>query len=189
VSPDWWVAAGTLALAATTGVLAFVTWRMAKSARDEVAIERERIDAATRPVVYPLALYDWVVGRQGSGYDARRLSVLPLKNGGAGPALNVHGAIFLVPDAAEAAGQVSLELQGGSIAAGDVIDARLEHGIADWSGVVGFIVYKDLADDEWVTHFRFGLGRVVTLSASTKPPAASPKPVTHASDTAPLRRS
>jgi len=152
MTADWFVATGTLALAGAT------FW-LARRAGEQLKVERQRIEAAQRPMVYPLASYEWTQGIPGSGYDISRQHVLPLKNAGPGVAVNVHGACFFQNPAI--GGRTSLELEGGTIGPGDLLDARLERPLTSggWAGATGFVVYEDVAGDEWVTHFRFGFGR------------------------------
>lgn len=154
---EWFVALGT-------GALALATYALARRAK-------QQIDAATRPLVYPLVSYEWAQGTAGSRYDGRSSEVLPLKNGGHGVAMNVHGACYL-PNPPPGSPRRSLEVQGGTIAAGDLLDARLEETLAQgWrEGIDGFVVYEDTAGDEWVTHFRFGRGRTGQLVCFHEPP-------------------
>lgn len=104
----------------------------------------------------------------GSGYDTSGNQVLPLKNGGPGLALNVHGACFV--RSTDGGPRHSRELHGGTIAAGDTLDARLSDAVPGWGGVEGFVEFDDLADEKWVTHFRFGHGPTNQLVCFHDPP-------------------
>jgi hypothetical protein len=162
----WVVGGSTLALAIFTAILALATWRLARQTSDEVKIERRRAEAAERPLVYPLALDDWKL--QTGAYEREAKQLLPLKNGGSGLALGVHGACWLPNPSGP---RQSLEIEGGTIAAHETFDARLERSLPQgWAGVEGFIGYRDLAGEEWVTHFRCGHGRTNQLICQHDPP-------------------
>src|SRR5229473_7998313 len=98
---SFWIAFASLLVA--LGGLGVATIGYISNAR---AIHREQIDrkeqidgewarewAAQRPLVYPVALPEWVYASAGARYRDGNSRVLPLKNGGRGPALNVHGVI------------------------------------------------------------------------------------------------
>lgn len=113
--------------------------------------------AAQRPVVYPLVLDDWLTGRTGTPYaDWRQLHVLPLKNGGRGPALNVRGVLTLAPGR----GGGERQLLGTTIAAGDLLNVQVVPPIdtppvAALADAHGTISYRDLAGGIWDQGFAF----------------------------------
>jgi len=114
--------------------------------------------AAQRPVVYPLALPEWAYRSAGSRYAvAGNGRLLPLKNGGRGPALDVRGEVTAsTPDGTE----YSCEILASPIAADDLLDARIvpHPGIQHWENARGVIRYKDLAGGSYETRFRRSLG-------------------------------
>jgi len=112
--------------------------------------------ASQRPVVYPLALFEWThrSGRYELPGNAR---LLPLKNGGRGVALEVKGEMTATtPDGTS----YSRELLAGPIAAGDLLDARIapNPGIEHWQHATGVIRYRDLAGGAYETRFESSLG-------------------------------
>lgn len=173
---EWLVAIGTSGLAAATFVLARRARDEAAAVRNEativaeqVQLQREQSVAATRPAVYPVPLFDWT---RGAGvYSVRSTNdVLPIKNGGPGLALNVHGACF-ARDPDSLSRPISLELYAGTLAANESFDATTECAVPHgWATVEGFILYNDILGDEWVTHFKCGLGRGGRLIVGHEPP-------------------
>lgn len=149
-----WIALGALLVS----VLGFVTNWVA--IRREQADRKEAIEAgwagewaAQRPVVYPLVLRDWAYGSEGSPYRLGNARVLPLKNGGRGPALNVSGLLSATSSDGTA---YKRTLLAGTIAAGDLFDARVIGGVIDnWMTVSGWIRYFDLTGAQWETKFEF----------------------------------
>jgi hypothetical protein len=87
---NWFVAGGTLTLAAVTFLLVTSTNRSVKTATEELRLERERLTASQTPRVFPAPPVEWIGGF--APYNTRPLhwhNVLPVKNGGPGVALNV----------------------------------------------------------------------------------------------------
>lgn len=150
-----WSAIGSLAAAAATTVLAGVTLWLVRATRGMVGAAKKGLEddwsrewAAQRPVVYPLVSVEWAYGH------IPRKIVLPLKNGGRGPALNVTGTITAV------SGETRYErtIVAGTIAAGELLDARIETpGIEDWSAASGVLRYSDLVGGSYETPFTFSL--------------------------------
>lgn len=144
---DWGVAIGT-------ALLAFATFVLARSARDEASAVRDearrvalQAEAALRAYVYPEAIADWAQDRD--IWAGRRNDSLPLRNGGPGLALNVKGKVGW--PGREGQGR---DLYGGSIASGQSAVGRLAFPAdAGWNGAVGHLRYSDLNGDDWETHF------------------------------------
>jgi hypothetical protein len=113
--------------------------------------------ARQRPVVYPLALRAWAYREAGGPYEViGSARVLPLKNGGRGPALNVTGEVSATsPDGT----QYECQILGGTIAAGDLFDARIvpHPGIQHWGTATGVIRYSDLVGGLYEARFEFSL--------------------------------
>ena len=127
-------------------------------------LQREQMEESTRPVVYPNCTHEFTSGTS-PPYDVYRLHLLPLKNGGPGIALNVRGVCF-VPGSPE----IRIEIAGGTIAAGDTLDARLETPLSSgWNGVKGMVRYEDIEGQLWGTQFTFGRGGG-QLTCSHDPP-------------------
>lgn len=174
---EWGVALGTMLLAATTAWLAYEARREGRASAhattimgEQVELQRVQMNLATQPLVYPAVTRAWASRVAGSGYDSAGAQLLPLRNGGPGLALNVHGACYITDPTRGT--RRSFEIHGGSIAAGEVFDARAESPVVSgWSGVDGFVTYEDISGEEWVTHFRFGQGRTGQLIGFHDPPA------------------
>ncbi len=153
----------------TVAVLGY--WTNRNAIRREEVHRKEQIEtewarewAAQRPVVYPVALPDWAYAQEGSRYRTGNARVLPLKNGGRGPALNVRGSVIATGSDATA---YERELEAGTIAAGDLLDARLRQpGVQHWGSAKGVLRYSDLAGTEYETHFKgsLNIGNEIVLT-------------------------
>lgn len=107
--------------------------------------------AAQRPLVYPV-LETIVRVERVSG-----LTVLPLKNGGHGPALNVVGRLAIRDDAGLGTGSWCVSV--GTLAAGDAVSGSLSPSLAPpWAALSGSLTYGDLAGGEYETPFEFSIG-------------------------------
>lgn len=155
---DWtkWSAIGSLAAALATALVAAVTLGLVIVTKAMVSATKRGLEddwgrewAAQRPLVYPLASAEWARG------EVPRKTALPLKNGGRGPALNVKGTITSMVE-----GEVyERALVAGTIAAGDLFEARIEEpGVHDWTTVSGVIQYADLAGGHYAGRFECALG-------------------------------
>lgn len=152
----------------------------ARAIRREETDRKEQIDAewarewaAQRPLVYPLALAEWAYASEGTRYRGGNARVLPLKNGGRGPALSVRGTVTATsPQGAS----YEREILAGTIAAGDLLDARIapHPGVQHWNGAAGTLCYRDLAGTEYETRFECSHGPgnelVVTAHEQTVTP-------------------
>ncbi len=141
---EWFVALGTT-------LLAIATFLLARQARAEAKAVREQLVASQRPMVAPVSGHD--PGHLTSpGRVEAAPSHLVLTNMGAGPALNVRGAVYWTGTAGGAA-----SLQHLALAIGGTEIARVlgEGAVVNWSNAVGFLRYHDLSGAEWQTHFRF----------------------------------
>src|SRR4051794_1491895 len=61
--------------------------------KQQISDEWAKEWAAQRPVVYPLPTQSWASPLDGPPYFGSNAKLVPLMNGGRGPALNVHGEI------------------------------------------------------------------------------------------------
>jgi hypothetical protein len=128
--------------------------------------------AAQRPVVYPVLLDEWLSGSaayQGGG--EKRL--LPLKNGGRGPALNVRGDLTVTAENADHVHQIL----ANTIAAGDLLNARLVPPCVaptEWSSARGAITFRDLAEGTYEQSFDFTKGPHGELEVSLQEQTQTP---------------
>jgi hypothetical protein len=143
---DRWVAIGTLLLALATFALAAITFVMARHARSSVRIQESQLVAAQRPYVYPVINERWLPDAVATN------PYVVLKNGGAGPAFNVKGAIYWTNGAGGAS-----SLAQTALAAGEDESVRvLGEGIrVDFNNARGYVRYTDSTGRGWQTHFRY----------------------------------
>jgi hypothetical protein len=147
---EWSVAAGTLALAIATFVLARSAQAEAAAVRDEATRLAEQAMASLRAYVYPESDAEWARGW--GSWLGRTNDALPLRNGGPGVALNVEGRVRW-PDGAQ------LALYGGSIAPGQAAMARPASPVSQgWINASGELRYADLNGDRWVIPFKIKAG-------------------------------
>jgi hypothetical protein len=150
VTAAGWIALGSLLVALGSLGVALGGYRANRRA---ISDEWAREWAAQRPVVYPLALRAWANREVGGPYEVSGNGrVLPLKNGGRGPALNVSGEVT----ATTASGtRYERQIIAGTIAAGDLFDARIvpHPGIEHWGTAKGAIRYGDLAGGFYESRF------------------------------------
>jgi hypothetical protein len=141
---EWLVALGTLGLAAATV-------RLTRRVGTQVEVEAERLVASQRPFVTPLMGDD---GRytQDLARKPRAGQHVLLRNAGAGPALNVRGALYWTETAGGASSLHPLVLPAGSQEWAKVLG---KGALVNWGNAVGFLRYHDLSGAEWQTHFRF----------------------------------
>jgi hypothetical protein len=143
------VAIGTLLLAAATGALAWFTYQVTRDSRDEIALERRRLEASQRPIVLPAAL------QPVTPVSADRRRALVLMNAGPGAALNVVTTLrwrdptpftLTLPQVhIRPTGSIDLLIEA---APGKPTPPGLE-----WLHVDGSIVCNDLAGGTWHTDF------------------------------------
>jgi hypothetical protein len=81
---DWFVAIGTLGLAAATVWLVIVTKHIVGRASEQFALEQRRVEASQRPHVYPASVIEWVDGTGRYGGPLTWREALPVRNGGPG---------------------------------------------------------------------------------------------------------
>jgi hypothetical protein len=131
-------------------------------------------------VVYPLVSLDWLRGA--GAYDVSPMGVsprpcrelLPLKNGGRGPALNVRLTVT------SATGKYSCDVGVGTIGVGDLLDAvLLAPGMDEWAGATGSLAFTDLVGGHYEMPFtcsgnRDHLEVVVGEGSHTMPKPPSP---------------
>jgi len=140
-----------IAIAGLT-VAALTYFSNREALRQEQADRKKAIDdawafewAAQRPVLYPVL----------SQMTAN--PVLPVKNAGRGPALNVVAEIEYHDDAGKLDGHWAFGF--GAVAVGDIESAGIGPSVAPpWHGVSGVLRYSDLAGGEYETPFRFSPG-------------------------------
>jgi hypothetical protein len=160
---DWaeWTAIGTLiaagaaiVLGAVTAWLVVTTRRMVSQAGQEIAIERQRIDAATKPRVFPAPTGNW-------GNDNVYVTdpadwwrnFFPVTNGGPGVALNVKAQLRRTPVKDLFADTMPTSLGPGE--SRDLVIGRRDGGIDQWPPQIeGALYYNDVSGALWETNFR-----------------------------------
>jgi len=165
-----WVAIASLFIGGGGLAVAIMGYRWNRKAIDD-AWTREW--AAQRAVVYPVLLDDWLSGKGAPYHRGGHIRLLPLKNGGRGPALNVGGVLTVTTEGDEH----RHELLASTIAAGDLLDARLVPPCeepAAWSSAHGAITYRDLAGGTWEQSFDFQKGPQGELEVSVREPVHTP---------------
>jgi hypothetical protein len=140
-----WAPAADVAVAVGTILLALATFRLARQAKEkvteQVALEREQLVAAPRPFVVPI-IAGWGPGD----------SFVRLQNAGAGPAINVEGALYWLEGAGGASDLLPTALAAGEAFPAVVLGAGVD---VNWAMAKGFVRYKDLSRGEWQTHFAY----------------------------------
>ena len=156
-----------------TAVLAWSARGQAATLKQELSDAWAREWAAQRPVVYPVPLPEWTYASEGSAYRLGNARVLPIKNGGRGPAFGVHGEVHTRDPRDGIA--YDRQILAGTLGVGDALDARLvpHPGIQHWLGAVGVLRYHDLVGDEWQTRFRVVEGPGNEMSFEINPPVTT----------------
>lgn len=165
LATDWakWTAIGTLiAAGATIGLASVTVWlvvttrRMVVRAGDEIAIERQRMDDATRPHVFPAPVGSWgdATGYRTGFADAGDWpGVLPVTNGGPGVAMNVKAQLRQTAGSALVAETVPTSLGPGE-SRPLLIAWPSGHAKAWPAQLVGALYYNDVPGALWETAFR-----------------------------------
>jgi hypothetical protein len=149
-----WVAIVSLVIGGGGLAVAILGYRSNRKAIEDSWV---REWAAHRPVVYPVLLDEWLSGSGAAYQQGGHKRLLPLKNGGRGPALNVRGVLTVTADNNDHVH----EILASTIAAGDLLNARLVptcEAPADWSSARGTITFSDLAGGAWEQPFDFNKG-------------------------------
>jgi hypothetical protein len=135
-----WAPAFELGVAVGTISLAFVTWRLARQAKQE-------LERADRPCVYPITPHAWLEEER-LGAGGRFLS---FRNGGRGIAKNVRGEFWWHDTDGHA------ELVNQTLGPGDHFRVWLrdEKRVTRWYGAEGYVVYEDVSDVQWQSRFRY----------------------------------
>jgi hypothetical protein len=165
-----WVAIASLLIGLGGLAVAILGYRSNRKAIDD-AWTREW--AAQRAVVYPVLPDNWLSGRGPAHHHGGHTRLLPLKNGGRGPALNVRGVLTVTSENNEHLH----DLLPSTIAAGDLLNARLVppcEAPAAWSRAHGLITYQDLAGGAWEQCFDFKKGPQGELELSLQEPTHTP---------------
>lgn len=151
-----WLTLVSLVVAISFGLVNFRAIRKEHRDRErQIEDEWTREWAAQRPLVYPLALPEWALASEGTRYRRGNADLLPLKNGGRGPALNVTGSVTATLGVGAT---YEREIVAGTIAAGDLLDARVSGpGVHDWTRAEGVLLYRDLVGGGYQTRFECSL--------------------------------
>jgi len=172
---EWLVAGGTILLALGTFRLAKQATREAQAVTEDarqvanqVTLQREQMERGGRAYVYPSTPSGWAVGA--AEWQDRRLTVLPIKNGGPGLALNVEGKMYW-RNPGEGVSWRTLTIYGGSVAPMDSVDARVSQNVQwGWQEGKGYLRYTDLSGSLWLTEFEYTLGEGGQLVGKHSPP-------------------
>ena len=165
-----WIALASVLLAGGSLAVAFLAYQASRKALED---SWTREWAAQRPVVYPVLLEEWLSGTSGMYRSGAHRRLLPLKNGGRGPALNIRGALMVTSED----GEREHAILAGTIAAGDLLIARLVPPCAapsDWMRASGAITYRDLAGGTWEQPFEIGKSSEGELELSLPEPKQTP---------------
>jgi hypothetical protein len=141
MNASFWLALASLLVGGGGLTVAIMGYR---SNRNAIGDAWAREWAAQRPVIYPMLTDEWLSGRKGGSSRLSACRLLPLKNGGRGPALNVVGTITV----ASGGKMREHRILASTVAAGDVLHARLDPPAAkaaDWDSANGSVAYSDLA--------------------------------------------
>lgn len=158
-----WISLGSLVVALSGVAIGIIGYRSnATAIRREQTDRQEQLDAfwasewaAQRPVVFPVLLPEWTSRRPNGRYHSNS-HLIPLKNGGRGPALNVRGRVSVSAGGGRAhrCGVVA-----GPIAPGDLLDAQMATVPPNaWTEIRGVLEYQDLVDKCYETVFEFTRG-------------------------------
>jgi hypothetical protein len=145
---DWrfWnplVAIGTILLALATGALAWFTYQVTQDSRDEIRLERRRLDAAQRPVVLPAEI-EYTPAEIG---DSR--SAITFMNAGPGVALNIECKLHWGSPSGLIATLPRFHMRP---AGSKKLPVDISNNV-DWSHVKGRVRCEDIAGMQWVTDF------------------------------------
>lgn len=161
---DWFVAGGTLTLAAYTGWLARRTHQANQTSVDLLELEATKADDALQPYVVPFGLSEWVQAHA-SPTKLQWQDRFPIKNVGPGAALNVTGAFTI------AGSETVVSFAPTSLASGDaeLVDvqwpARRPHVLGNGEG---FIECDDVTGTTWRTLFAISGSRKIEVKGVTR---------------------
>jgi hypothetical protein len=166
-------AIGTLALAVVTAIALVVGWLTLRQTKREIALSREEVEEAHRPVVVPIVVADppdvtWVSAGLRTGphtfpirpcvFEAGVL-ILPVKNIGSGPALRLEAWVRRLDEMGNL-WREPFEPQTPGMVAGLGKDQviHIEIHTRGWEERWKFeltLVYEDVAGKGWVTVGRY----------------------------------
>lgn len=165
-----WVAIISLVVGGGGLAVAILGYRSNRKAIEDAWV---REWAAHRPVVYPVLLDEWLSGSGTAYQHGRHKRLIPLKNGGRGPALNVRGSLTVTTES----GQHVHEILASTIAAGDLLNARLVppcDAPTGWSGAQGMVTFRDLSGGTWQQPFDFKKSSHGELELDVQEPTQTP---------------
>lgn len=152
-------AVGTLALAFVTLISLAIGGRALQQTKDEIAVSRQEVEEAHRPVVVPVVDSRRSVGGESAIPVVHSgVLVVPIENIGTGPALSVAARVSLRGPNAMLVGDLIIrgdEANKGTLALGTSMLAVLDFPVAeDWGERECFyvtIAYADVAGNIWET--------------------------------------
>lgn len=155
-----WTGIGTLVLAAVTFLAVLVAAIALRQTRADIALSRKEVEEAHRPVLAPIVD---TTAQMDLGADGKteKLPVLahgrlyvPVRNIGAGPALEIEALIEMLDDAKPAA-EVSSGLKAAKVAGlGVTRSLPMLVETPGWTKIPSFVlsvVYRDVAKKGWRT--------------------------------------
>jgi hypothetical protein len=173
-------ALATFLLAAITLVTVVVGGRALGKTTEEIDLSRREVEEAHRPVIVPLLddaqkmilMFDDITERRARPYylQNNRL-VVPIKNIGSGPALNISVDVTPVNDDGQqstAWGDKNYTLVVSGLGVGEVIPAVVPiPGLGDVPSFRLRVMYTDVAQKAWVTlanYYNLGGGSYASVS-------------------------
>jgi hypothetical protein len=172
-SIDWTAVAAiaTLALAVVTAISVAIGWSALRKAQDEVDLSRREVEEAHRPLVVPVIELDQSyrvanIGlipvaptvQQGGPFGHLRKLIIPVRNIGSGPALDVTVGVIGRNDAGEYSHAWGPECFGGVLAIGVQEVKPVDISVPPLSDVPSFdiaVTYSDLAGKTWRTSAKY----------------------------------
>jgi hypothetical protein len=154
LATDWveMTAIATFALAAVTLGLVVVTILMVRKAGAEIELERQRLEDAAKPRVFPAPAQGWgTEAYRGDALGGQYRTVLPVTNGGPGVALNVKAQLRW-GNGEQLVGEKIATSLGPSESRELLI--RWQREEPQWGQLRGLLHYTDIAGALWQTRFR-----------------------------------
>jgi hypothetical protein len=160
------VALATVALAIVTVISVIVGWIALNKAQSEVDLSRREVEEAHRPVLIPIIDDSIAIQPWGSAAGPARPSVptatqlvVPIKNIGSGPALDILVSVTPRDDAGEFSDALGDRKHTGTVVGVGVSELMpVVVGIPGLGGRPSFdiwLTYSDVAGKQWVTTAKY----------------------------------
>lgn len=144
-------ALATIALAIVTVALAWIGWKALRQTQSEIELSRLEVEQAQRPVLVPIA------GTANQRADGDVL-VVPIKNIGTGPALEVEVGATTLNDTGDYSPAAGPECTDTLTGIGVADPVAVEIHIPNLGGLPSFaarLTYSDVAGRRWVTTAKY----------------------------------